>query len=144
MEESEHLSTENKCELIIEAILEKKGHQVVTIDLTGIENSICDIFIICHGESVTQVDAISESIERKVKQKGGVLAHHVEGRQNRQWILMDYYDVLVHVFLEEYRSFYKLEELWADADILYSGEEDEEDEESGAAPESALPDTPGE
>ncbi len=111
------MSIRQKCELIIEAIREKKGHQVVTIDLSGIENSICDTFIICHGESVTQVDAISESIERKVKQEGGVIAHHVEGRQNRQWVLLDYFDVLVHVFLEEYRSFYKLEELWADGSV---------------------------
>ena len=111
------MSAEQKCELIIEAIRDKKGHELVTIDLTGVENSICDTFIICHGESVTQVDAISESIEKKVKQEGGVAAHHVEGRQNHQWVLLDYFDVLVHVFLEEFRSFYKLEELWADGEM---------------------------
>ena len=69
---------------------------------------------ICHGESVTQVGAIVESIEKKLKEEGRIRAHHVEGLQNSQWVLLDYFDILVHVFQEEYRSFYKLEELWAD------------------------------
>jgi ribosome-associated protein len=117
MEDSNSLEVEQKGRLIIEAIREKKGHQIVTIDLTEVENSICDIFIICHGESVTQVDAIADSIERKMKEEGSIRAHHVEGLQNSQWVLIDYFDILVHVFLEEYREFYKLEELWADGKV---------------------------
>jgi ribosome-associated protein len=117
MEDSDSLQVEQKGRLIIEAIREKKGHQIVTIDLTEVENSICDIFIICHGESVTQVDAIADSIERKMKKEGSIRAHHVEGLQNSQWVLIDYFDILVHVFLEEYREFYKLEELWADGKV---------------------------
>jgi ribosome-associated protein len=117
MEDSDSLQVEEKGRLIIEAIREKKGHQIVTIDLTEVENSICDIFIICHGESVTQVDAIADSIERKMKKEGSIRAHHVEGLQNSQWVLIDYFDILVHVFLEEYREFYKLEELWADGKV---------------------------
>ena len=117
MEEIESKSVEQKRELIVEAIREKKGHQITSIDLSQVENSICDCFIICHGESVTQVDAIAESIEKKLKGEAKLRAHHVEGLQNSQWVLIDYFDVLVHVFLEEYRNFYKLEELWADGDV---------------------------
>ncbi|MEN8202017.1 MAG: ribosome silencing factor [Bacteroidota bacterium] len=117
MEESEILMGNEKKQLIVEAIQEKKGHQIVTIDLSDIQNSICDYFIICHGESVTQVGAIVESIEKKLKEAGKIRAHHVEGLQNSQWVLLDYFDILVHVFLEEYRSFYKLEELWADGKV---------------------------
>ena len=117
MEESESLSLEQKHQKIIDAIQEKKGHQIVTIDLSQIENSICDRFIICHGESVTQVGAITQSIEKKMKEEAKIMAHHVEGLQNSQWVLLDFFDILVHVFQEEYRFFYKLEELWADGKV---------------------------
>ena len=117
MAESELLTVEQKRELIIEAIREKKGHQIVSIDLTQVENAICECFIICHGESNTQVSAITDSIEKKLKEETGIRAHHVEGQQNRQWVLMDYFDILVHVFQEEFRSFYRLEELWADGKV---------------------------
>jgi ribosome-associated protein len=118
MEQSDSLKVKQKKELIVEAIREKKGHQIVSIDLSEVENSICDFFIICHGESVTQVGAITESIEKKLKEEARIRAHHVEGLQNSQWVLLDYYDILVHVFQEEFRGFYKLEELWADGKIM--------------------------
>jgi len=114
MAESDVLNLDQKRELIIEAIREKKGHQIISIDLSQVENSICECFIICHGESNTQVSAISDSIEKKLKEESGTRPHHVEGQQNNQWVLMDFFDILVHVFQEEYRSFYRLEELWAD------------------------------
>jgi len=117
MDESEMLMVDERMQLIVNAIQEKKGHQIVTINLSEVENSICEYFIICHGESVTQVGAIVESIERKLKEEGRNRAHHVEGLQNSQWVLMDYFDILVHVFQKEYRSFYKLEELWADGQV---------------------------
>ena len=117
MEQSDSFNVEQKRELILEAIREKKGHQIVSIDLSEVENSICDFFIICHGESVTQVGAISESIEMKLKKEALTRAHHVEGLQNSQWVLLDYFDILVHVFQEEFRSFFKLEELWADGKV---------------------------
>lgn len=118
MEDTGSLSVGQTSELIVDAILEKKGKQIVTIDLSEVENSICDCFIICHGESVTQVGAITGSIEKKLKEEVKLRAHHVEGLQNSQWVLLDYFDVLVHVFLEEYRGFYKLEELWADGKVM--------------------------
>jgi ribosome-associated protein len=117
MAESNTSSVEQKRELIMEAIREKKGHQIVSIDLTEVENSICECFIICHGESNTQVSAIVDSIEKKLKEESGIRAHHVEGLKNSQWVLMDFFDILVHVFQEEYRSFYRLEELWADGKV---------------------------
>jgi ribosome-associated protein len=117
MEQSDSFNVEQKRELILEAIREKKGHQIVSIDLSEVENSICDFFIICHGESVTQVGAIAESIEKKLKEEALTRAHHVEGIQNSQWVLLDYFDILVHVFQEEFRSFFKLEELWADGKV---------------------------
>ena len=117
MEQSDSVNVEQKKELILEAIREKKGHDIVSIDLSDVANSICDFFIICHGESVTQVGAITESIEKKLKEEA-IRAHHVEGLQNSQWVLLDYFDILVHVFQKEYRSFYKLEELWADGKIV--------------------------
>ena len=117
MEQTESFNVEQKRELILEAIREKKGHQIVSIDLSEVENSICDCFIICHGESVTQVGAIAESIEMKLKEDAQIRAHHVEGLQNSQWVLLDYFDILVHVFQEEFRSFYRLEELWADGKV---------------------------
>lgn len=123
MQESESLQVEEKSRLIIEAIREKKGHEIVTIDLTGVENSICDCFIICHGDSVTQVGAIAESIEKKMKEEAGIRAHHVEGLRNSQWVLIDYFDILVHVFQEEFRSFYRLEDLWADGKVAKVEEE---------------------
>ena len=122
MEEKESLMVEQRKQLIVEAIQDKKGHQIVTIDLSEVENSICDYFIICHGESTTQVGAIAESIEKKMKEEAQTRAHHVEGVQNSQWVLIDLFDVLVHVFLEEYRSFYKLEELWADGKVVRAKE----------------------
>ncbi len=82
MEENESLMVEQRKQLIVEAIQDKKGQQIVTIDLSEVENSICDYFIICHGESTTQVGAIAESIEKKMKEGAQTRAHHVEGLQN--------------------------------------------------------------
>ena len=118
MGETESLSVGQRSQLIVEAIQEKKGKQIVTIDLSQVEQSICDCFIICHGDSATQVGAITESIEKKLKETNGIRVHHVEGLQNRQWVLLDYFDILVHVFQDEYRSFFKLEELWADGKVV--------------------------
>ena len=122
MGEKEALNADEKSRLIVEAIREKKGRDIVTIDLSEVEHSICDKFIICHGESTTQVAAIADSIEKELKEKAGIRPHHVEGVQNSQWVLIDLFDVLVHVFLEDYRSFYKLEELWADGIVVRAKE----------------------
>jgi ribosome-associated protein len=103
---------------IIQGIFEKKGKGVINIDLTRLNYSICDNFVICHGDSRTQVNAIADSIEGKVKKELNIKAGHIEGKENAQWILIDFINIIVHIFQEEYRDYYKLEELWGDADII--------------------------
>ena len=117
MDEPKPFGVDEKCRLIVEALKEKKGHRITTIDLRETGTSVCDAFVICHGESTTQVGALAESVEKELRNKAKIRPHHVEGTQNKQWILLDYFDVLVHVFLEDFRSFFKLEELWADGKV---------------------------
>lgn len=102
---------------IIEGILEKKGLEIVDLDLSKVHNAFCDHFIICHAESNTQVNAIADSVEKKVKENLNERVGHREGHENATWILLDYYNIVVHVFQREIRSYYKLEELWGDAQI---------------------------
>jgi len=108
---------------IVSAIQEKKGKELVVLDMSNLEQSITDYFIICHGDSNIQVDAISEFIERQIKTELHENTIHKEGTENSLWVLLDYGDVVVHVFQQEQRSFYKLEELWADAKIQHINEE---------------------
>ena len=114
--------TDRLREIIIESIQGKKGKQIVNIDLTKINNSVCEFFIISHGDSGTQVKAIAQNIEDKVKQTLNEKAHHREGYENAQWILLDYNSVVVHIFQKELRDHYKLEALWADGTISQIGE----------------------
>lgn len=101
---------------IIEGMLEKKGLKIVKLDLRKIHNSVVDYFIICHATSTTHADALAESVEAFVKKNTGQNPRQREGMQSREWILIDYFDVVAHIFLEPVRSFYRLEELWADAE----------------------------
>ncbi|MEX0988033.1 MAG: ribosome silencing factor [Bacteroidales bacterium] len=107
----------DKLELILEALKEKKAKEIITINLEKIGTAICDHFVICHGDSTTQVDALSGSVSRKLKSELNTGAHHIEGNENSLWVLMDYSDIVVHIFLNETRSFYNLEELWADGEM---------------------------
>jgi len=100
--------------VIIEAIQEIKGHNVLKIDLKEVKNSICDYFIICDGDSNTQVNALAENVERLTYQRLQHPPHHIEGRENSEWILLDFFSVIVHVFQKDHRAFYKLEDLWSD------------------------------
>lgn len=109
--------TEQLANTIIKGIQEKKGKNIVTLDITKLDQSIADNFIICHGDSNTQVDAIANSVEEFVKKEFNEKPIHKEGYQNSQWILLDYGEILVHIFQKEYRDFYNLEDLWADAKI---------------------------
>ncbi len=104
-------------ENILRGIIEKKGKDILKIDLRSLENRITDFFIICHGSSVTQVDSICHSVEDVVGKETGEKPGHIEGLDNCFWVLLDYGNVVVHIFLEEYRSFYSLESLWADASL---------------------------
>ena len=102
---------------IMKGIFEKKGLNVLKIDLRKLENRITDYFIICHAPSGTQVSAICDSVEDIVRKDAGERPLHIEGLENCFWVLLDYGNVIVHVFLEEHRYFYNLETLWADAII---------------------------
>jgi ribosome-associated protein len=105
---------ETLVDVIIEAIREKKGQNILKIDLKEVNNSICDYFIICEGESNTQVNALADNIDKQTNVNLQTSPHHVEGRENAQWILLDFFSVVVHVFQKEQRHFYKLEDLWSD------------------------------
>jgi ribosome-associated protein len=99
---------------IIESIQEKKGRNIINIDLRELNNSVCEYFVISHGDSNTQVRAIAENIEQKVKKTLNLNVYHREGYENARWILLDYNTIIIHIFQEETRRYYRLEELWAD------------------------------
>ncbi len=102
---------------ITEAIQEKKGSNIVVADLKKIEGTICQYFVICTGNSPTQVEAITESIGDMVRERLKEKPTHVVGLENAQWVAMDYTDVLVHIFLPDVRTYYDLEHLWEDASL---------------------------
>ena len=104
---------------IIKAIKQHKGKEVVSLDLREIETAICDFFIICHGTSSTHLSSIVDNVRKDVSKLLKEKPWHTEGESNKEWILMDYCDVVVHIFNQEKRDFYKLENLWADAQIKY-------------------------
>lgn len=110
-------STEEVKEIIIKSIQEKQGSDVVCLDLRDINEAITDYFIICHADSTVQVKAISDEINRQVKEQTGQYSSHTEGYENLEWVLLDYIDIVVHVFYHQRRDFYKLEELWSDANV---------------------------
>lgn len=111
-------------DLVYDGIFKKKGKNVVTLDLGSIENAICRYFVLCNGDSTTQTTAIAESVEEVLRTRKSEKPFHREGYENANWILLDYGDVIVHVFIESYRNLYNLEELWADAKILQIEEQD--------------------
>ncbi|MEN8188021.1 MAG: ribosome silencing factor [Bacteroidota bacterium] len=102
---------------IIKGIEEVKGENITILDLREIENSVCDYFVICDGNSNTQVNAISGSIQKVVSKNIKDKPWHVEGENNAEWVLIDYVNVVVHVFQKQIREFYNLEGLWGDAKI---------------------------
>ena len=104
---------------IIKVIKQHKGKEVVSLDLREIETAICDFFIICHGTSSTHLSSIVDNVRKDVSKLMKEKPWHTEGESNKEWILMDYFDVVVHIFNQEKRDFYKLEDLWADAQIKY-------------------------
>ena len=104
-------------EKIKEGIQEKKGKNIVIADLPKIEDTICKYFVICQGNSPSQVSAIVDSIKESTRKGADSKPFAVDGLRNTEWVAMDYADVLVHVFLPEARAFYNLEHLWADAKL---------------------------
>jgi ribosome-associated protein len=102
--------------VIINAIQDKKGEHVISLDLRKIPEAVADFFIVCEASSTVQVKAIADWVEVQVKKECGEPPYKHEGHTAAQWILVDYVNVVVHVFLSETRKFYKLEEMWGDGD----------------------------
>jgi ribosome-associated protein len=103
---------------ILHGILEKKGENIVSLDLRKIPEAVCDFFIICEASNNNQLKAIADSIEEEVKKTCNESPYKHEGRQAQQWILIDYVNIVVHVMLPEPRKFYQLEEMWSDAPAM--------------------------
>ncbi|MFD2785390.1 ribosome silencing factor [Hymenobacter rubripertinctus] len=115
-------------DVVVRGMQEKKASDIVVLNLKELKNAVADYFVICSASSDTQIEAIARSVEEEVEKLTGQNPWQTEGRMNREWVLLDYVDVVVHVFLRDRRKFYSLEELWGDAQITYV----EEDETSAA------------
>ena len=118
------LSSEELSQLVVKGMQEKKANNIVVMDLRKVKNAFTDFFVVCSGNSDTQVDAIAESVDKEVWEETRNNPRSMEGKANHEWILVDYYDVIVHVFKKDKREFYKLEELWGDAELTYVEEDD--------------------
>lgn len=119
MKQKKNGLTDKVIECIVKGIQEKKGKEILSIDLSKLENAVCRYFIICHGDSNTQVNAIAQSIEKEMQETMNEKVWHSQGYENAQWILLDYFDYMVHVFQKDTREFYNLESLWADGKVVH-------------------------
>lgn len=111
------VSTDDLISVIIKGIDDVKGDDIQLLDLRGIDNTVCDYFIICSGNSNTQVNAITGSVQKTVSKELKDKPWHIEGQGNSEWVLMDYVNVVVHIFQKHVREFYDIESLWGDAEI---------------------------
>ncbi len=114
LKESSYIS-----ELAVYGIQEKKGNDIIRLDLRNINSSVSDYFVICHADSPTQVRAIAQSVEEEIYKATKQDPWRKEGHDNAEWILLDYFDVVIHIFRTEKREFYGVEDLWGDAEIKY-------------------------
>jgi len=115
------MTAEELSQVIIKGMEEKKASNIILMDLRHIKDTVTDFFVICSGNSDTQLDAISDSIEEEVIKAGDTGPWRSEGKNSRNWILMDYVNVVAHIFLKEKREFYGLEDLWGDAKVTRIG-----------------------
>lgn len=111
-------STDELIAVIIKSIDNTKGENIQILDLREIENTVCDYFIVCSGNSNTQVNAISGIVQKAVSKELKDKPWHIEGQGNAEWILMDYVNVVVHIFQKQVRKFYDIESLWGDAKVI--------------------------
>lgn len=111
----ENTSADQLIATILEGIEDVKGQHINILDLRDIENTVCDYFIVCEGTSNTQINAIVNSVQKKVSKTLRDKPWHIEGSENAEWVLMDYVNVVVHVFQKHIREYYDIESLWGDA-----------------------------
>ncbi len=123
MNKKQSLSSKQLSDVIIHGMQEKKANDIVLIDLRKIHNAVTDFFVICSGNSDTQLDAIADSVEEEVRKAGESSPWHNEGKKNKEWILLDYINVVVHIFKNESREFYDIESLWGDGIVTEINEE---------------------
>ena len=114
---NKQVSTDDLIAVIIKGIDDVKGEEIQLLDLREIENTVCDYFIICSGNYNTKVNAISNSVQKIVSKEVKDKPWHIEGQGNAEWVLMDYVNVVVHIFQKQVRDFYDIESLWVDAKI---------------------------
>jgi len=112
-----HSATDELNDLIIDCITDIKGKRIVKLDLRSLADASTDYFIICEGDSSTQIRSIAENIHLRVKDEAGIRPSNLEGLHNARWVCLDYFSTVVHIFHRETRDFYGLEELWNDAKI---------------------------
>ena len=113
-----HSNADHLIATIISGIEDVKGKEINILDLREIENTVCDYFIVCEGTSNTQVNAIVNAIQKKVSKELKDKPWHIEGENNAEWVLMDYVNVVVHVFQKHIREYYDIESLWGDAKTI--------------------------
>jgi len=111
------VSSETLSEVIVKGMQEKKATDIVVLDMRKLKNAVADYFIVCSGNSDKQLDAITQSIDEEVFKTLKENPKHVEGKNNKEWMLLDYFDVVAHVFRKDRRQYYALEKLWGDAEI---------------------------
>jgi ribosome-associated protein len=116
---NKELSSKDLSELVAKGMIEKKGQDIAILDLRKVKNSITDFFVICSGNSDTQLDALANSVEDEVYKISKTEPWQKEGKANGEWILIDYVDVVAHIFNKDRRKHYDLEELWGDAEVTY-------------------------
>jgi len=109
--------TTSLLDAIVAGMQEKKAKNITIINLAGLEHRVCDYFVICDADSTTHVNAIADTLEETVIKKTGEKPYHSEGHQNAEWILIDYVNIVAHVFMRETREFYNIEGLWADGEV---------------------------
>lgn len=112
------IDSEKLSDVIIEGMKEKKAVDILVMDLREVKNAIADFFILCTGSSDTQIDAIADSIEELAYKRASQKVWHREGRENKEWILLDFVDVVANIFKKSTREFYALEQLWGDAKLI--------------------------
>lgn len=111
------LPSDKLCDLIVKGMQDKKAVDIRVLDLRGVNNAVVDFFVVCSGSSDTHMEGISDSVESEVYKIDKQKPWQKEGRNNKSWVLLDYVDVVVHIFSNDSRIFYGIEDLWADAEV---------------------------
>jgi ribosome-associated protein len=111
-------SSEKLCDAVVKGMQEKKASDILVMDLRNVKNAVADFFVVCSGNSDKQLDAIADSVDEEVYKSMKENPWHVEGKTNKEWVLLDYFDVVVHIFKRDKREFFALEKLWGDAEMI--------------------------